>query len=474
MVIDVAFCLDGNLARHLCVVVSSLIKSKKSTQLHYRIFCICTSDVLGIKETVTDIVQSIDNESEIRFIVTDNTYESAYEIRGISAATYMRFMIPDLLPDVDKIIYMDVDYVVNGDFAELWELEMEDACFAGVKAEVNTDAEWDYKIRNFPYWTLLDGWKGNYINAGILIMNLEEIRRRNLVPVWNQLSGMKFYYQDQDIINISCQGYSVYYDENSGCIRKKSMIKFLPVKYNAMTFMDWVKYQALLEEHIYTEEDVKEATENPVGIHFAGKKPWKDASVRFAFLWWKYVLEDARLVRLFEEELILSIKEAGSMNLNPRTMMKNNSKAALAEKKAKRNNVNFRLMTDWMGLIQQKESIAGYCKKKNWRRIGIYGMHYIGELLYHELTAHGVKVAYGIDQTITSVEMPVKVYQPVDKLPEADAIIVTPVFWYLDIKNTLMGQTDCEIVSMREILDEIRQDRNGKTVWRNEENRESV
>ncbi len=41
-----------------------------------------------------------------------------------SMAMYGRFLLPDLLPDVDRIIYLDVDTIMKGDIAELWNMDL--------------------------------------------------------------------------------------------------------------------------------------------------------------------------------------------------------------------------------------------------------------------------------------------------------------------------------------------------------------
>ena len=41
--------------------------------------------------------------------VADNPYADSYQVRGISAGTYLRLELHRLLPEVDKIMYTDVD-----------------------------------------------------------------------------------------------------------------------------------------------------------------------------------------------------------------------------------------------------------------------------------------------------------------------------------------------------------------------------
>lgn len=454
--IRVVYCFDGNLAKHSCVVVSSLLQSKRGKDIHYEIICICTKEAIWVKNLLNDIIQTADPQSKLTFISVQNAYDNAHETRGITSATYMRFMLPSLLPNMDKVIYMDVDFVVNGNLKELWDLDMDHTLFAGVKADVNIQSEWEWVSNHNRYWKMLENWKGRYINAGILIMNLDLIRKSHMVEIWDELVKEKFYYQDQDIINITCQGYKMEYDEEQGKIVCKSLIQWLPLKYNFMTFMNEVKLEKFVNEGIYTKEEVKEAAEEPIGIHYAGVKPWMDITVKFADVWWKYVLHNEELRKLFRKELekcVVKVNNKANENLvfdHGKLHELNN-----LENRARRNNANFLLLNNWIRLIQSEKSIGKYIKKKGYKKLAIYGMHYIGERLYTELVSNGIQVAYGIDQNTVSLDFDLQVFHPDDKLPKTEAVIVTPIYWFDSIKEKMSKKIKCPIISLQDIVEEL-------------------
>ncbi|MDR0618122.1 MAG: hypothetical protein LBG23_05145 [Endomicrobium sp.] len=73
-----------------------------------------------------------------------------------------------------------------------------------------------------------------YINAGVLLLNLKNLRADNVNKSWINLAEKEsFPFHDQDIINLTCKG----------------KIVFLPPEYNF-------------------------ATDNAKIIHFANNKPW--------------------------------------------------------------------------------------------------------------------------------------------------------------------------------------------------------
>ena len=86
---------------------------------------------------------------------------------------YYRLLIPKVLPQyVDKAFYLDADMVVNGSLSELYHTELGDNYIAGVR---------DAYISHIGYLPNDNFHKGDlYINAGMLLCNLNKIRQDNL------------------------------------------------------------------------------------------------------------------------------------------------------------------------------------------------------------------------------------------------------------------------------------------------------
>jgi lipopolysaccharide biosynthesis glycosyltransferase len=52
----------------------------------------------------------------------------------INNMTYYRLLLPSILSDCDKCLYLDSDIIVCGDLYELLKIEIDDSYIAGVKA----------------------------------------------------------------------------------------------------------------------------------------------------------------------------------------------------------------------------------------------------------------------------------------------------------------------------------------------------
>ncbi|MCD7726177.1 MAG: glycosyltransferase family 8 protein [Clostridiales bacterium] len=282
--IKVVFCFDENLIAQVQVTVASLLDAAKAEPVHYDIYCVCTREAGRVREPLERIVSGRDRDSSLHLYCVDNPYGNSYQVRGISAGTYLRLTLHRLLPEVDRILYMDVDVLVCGSLLPIWQTELSGRILAAVKGAVNLTDKWEWNSDR-PYWKLLEGQKGGYINAGVTLMNLEEIRKQRLEEQWKELAQEKLYYQDQDILNITC----------------RNQICYLPPKYNRLAYMGKEDYNRFVEEGIYTQEECEEALSAPALIHYAGDKPWKRYDTNLGSLWWDYVNSQQELDGLFDE-----------------------------------------------------------------------------------------------------------------------------------------------------------------------------
>ncbi len=280
----VVFCFDENLVTQVQVAAASLLDSRGPGE-HFEMHCVCTKKAGIAEPALKQIIEKRDPASTLLMHCMENPYENAYQVRDISAGTYLRLALPGLLTETDKILYMDADVLVRESLAPVWETPMENMALAAVKGAVNLSEKWEWNSDR-PYWHLLSGMKGGYINAGVTLLNLAEVRRRGLDARWHELAGERFYYQDQDILNITCQG----------------AVAYLPPKYNRLAYLEDKDFGQFVTEGIYTQEEEREALRSPAVIHYAGDKPWKRYDTNLGSLWWDYVNAQPDLKDLFDEE----------------------------------------------------------------------------------------------------------------------------------------------------------------------------
>lgn len=279
------FCFDENLTAQVQAAAASLLAASVKDNVIWEIHCVCTPAAGVVEEPLHGLLEKIDGRAALIMHCVENPFAGAYEVRGISAGTYLRLALPSLLPEIDRILYLDADVLVRQSLLPLWRTSLAGCVLAAVKGAVNLPEKWEWNSAR-PYWHLLAGMKGGYINAGVTLLNLDEARSRGLVKRWNELAEQKLYYQDQDILNITCQG----------------AIAYLPPKYNRLAYLSDEDYGQFAAEGIFTEAACAEAQNNPVIIHYAGDKPWKRYDTNQGALWWDFVREYPALYALFDEE----------------------------------------------------------------------------------------------------------------------------------------------------------------------------
>ena len=188
----------------------------------------------------------------------------ARKIQYITSPTYYRLLIGDIFPEeFVKCIYLDVDICVNKDLSELFNIDIGNNYIAGV-----VDPRYFFSEKKNCKRLNLPSMK-YYVNAGVLLMNIKQIREDNMTQKFIKLTTRTYDFQEQDILNIACYG----------------KILTLPPKYNAL--ITRLKENNLLR-NLYSEQDIIEANNSPHIIHYIGvKKPWKSFDVYMEKYWWK-------------------------------------------------------------------------------------------------------------------------------------------------------------------------------------------
>ncbi len=114
-----------------------------------------------------------------------------------------------------------------------------------------------------------------------------------------------------------------------------------------------------------------------------------------------------------------------------------------------------RAFNEWMITKQNGKHIVDYFHKKEIKTVAIYGMSFLGERLYDELKGTDIEVKYAIDKNATNIFSEIDILLPDEELPEVDAVIVTPIFFFTEIESNLAPKTQAKIIPLDDILYEI-------------------
>lgn len=130
-------------------------------------------------------------------------------------------------------------------------------------------------------------------------------------------------------------------------------------------------------------------------------------------------------------------------------------KAALQEVMSEKHLSLFLMMNQWVKNYQEGREISSYFERNGYKKIAIYGMSYAGETLLNELKKTEVQVAYVIDKKAGNTLKGLTAYSPEDELEEADAIIVTAIAYFDEIRDLLEEKVTCPIISLESVIYEV-------------------
>lgn len=214
-----------------------------------------------------DMRQHIDKETQNAFALTEH----------FTIETYYRFFLPNIFPDLDKVLYIDADTLVLYDIKELCDIDIGDN-YLGVTHDceimracaISGDEYSDYFTK-----TLGVDVK-QYFQAGVMIVNLKKWREDNitqkLIDGLKKIQTPKFV--DQDILNMICQ--------------KK--VKFIPQNWNYTWHLPLIDKDYF--NHIPTPYNLEyeQARFEPFIAHFTGNKmkPVDYPNLPAAKKFWEY------------------------------------------------------------------------------------------------------------------------------------------------------------------------------------------
>ena len=126
----------------------------------------------------------------------------------MSAATYYKLMVPELLPEfVNRAIWLDCDMVVMEDVARLWDTDPSDRHALAVQDVIVPYISSRYGVTHYEELGIARNAK--YFNAGVMVMNLDLWRKDDVAErVLEYLKRYRddVYFWDQEGLNAVLTG----------------------------------------------------------------------------------------------------------------------------------------------------------------------------------------------------------------------------------------------------------------------------
>ena len=290
-IINVAICLDARML-DAAIVLAASIKAHARPQRPVRLYALTDFQTADLD----DLARGMNDASFELVPLACTNVHGHFPIRDhITAGTYLRFLLPELLPDVDKIIYLDVDVVVHRDLEALYDTSLDGTALAAMP-------DWPMLAGSLTWPTFFIPFKGeklrfaayvrkvlglecdgttNYFNCGVMIFDLAYWRAHDVAgrTVAYLTAHPELYYMDQDALNYIVGARYVRLDQRWNAFANCSF----PAIVNVLVRFTKAgrRWEAL--RTVWRRD--------PWVIHYAGaNKPWTpgDARTPRDAIWWHY------------------------------------------------------------------------------------------------------------------------------------------------------------------------------------------
>lgn len=265
---NIVFGIDNNFVMQCGVTITSICINNPDEDIT---FYILTKGLAPKSiEALTNQVNIFKKRIYFHYI-DEKKLEKCYLKEGAAngkISTYFRFLIPDILKEETKAIYLDSDLIIRKNLKAFWNTDISNYAI-GVCPGENNDSIHTFNRLEY------DKTK-EYFNAGVLLINLEYWRRNNIfekLMSYSAKMGPRLDQQDQDVLNFVLQ------DEK----------KILPITYNLQERLLLKKQYLKIDWHYFNE--LEEAIKDPAIIHYTSSfKPWlKECKHPYKEEWIKYM-----------------------------------------------------------------------------------------------------------------------------------------------------------------------------------------
>ena len=290
---DICLSADDNYAKYMATAMISILKN--SLEDEEIVFHLLDGGISDDSKKKLLSLKKIKN-CEIYFYTPDiKKYEEWYS-RGNyelwSPATFYRLSIPSMMPNIDKILYLDCDIIVNLNLKELFKIDIENYYALGCMDIGNSGMVFIDVCNN----------GADYFNAGVLMINIKLWRESNIEDIFYDYYSKNYSsyeFPDQDLLNEALKG----------------KVKFIDRKWNFFPILSEKPLDISINDYI-------EANKKSI-IHYIVYKPWdtKSTALKSIFLnyYWQYYMyspwlkDDKELVNILLKQYENGSKDAGEL-----------------------------------------------------------------------------------------------------------------------------------------------------------------
>jgi lipopolysaccharide biosynthesis glycosyltransferase len=374
----------------------------------------------------------------IEFIIIDSEVTDGFPQRGHwPKSLWNSVLIPYYLPDdVERILYLDVDIVVNKSLGQMYDMKLGNNCIAAC------EDLWVKRYRRGIGWRLGifdDDFK--YFNWGVNLIDARRLRKRFPQTIGEverfcveHIDRMDFV--DQDFYNIFCHG----------------SVRYLnPRKYN---FIHDISQIPLYK--------VKVIRGNAAIIHYASDKPLKlECLDLYGMIFWKYAAKFGVAREVFKNMQGDYYKGQGKRRFckllisSVRSIALQYQGRWTADAMPDKAQINHQVLLRWMEFLLNGKKLSSYMQMHGFEKLAIYGGGAIGKMFVDFAIKEQYEVPFILDKNLSGEYHGIPIKKSVEEQDEIDVIIVTAESYFDEIEKELNIKSNAHITSISQIIYEI-------------------
>ena len=261
--INVCFITDESYAMPTGVAIQSLIENA-GKESKYNIYVIAVN---LDKKSIKYLKKLQTNKCKIIIKQTENIYDDINAKHPhVSKAALLKFDLPNILSNLDKVLYLDGDILVLNDLSELYNTDLNNK-YAAVVPDMAGMLYGNYHVK-------LGFCK--YFNSGVMVLNLRKMREDDISK---KLLDYKLHKDTKHFMDQDCLNYV--FQEN---------VFYISPMYNWMAqnqteFTD----EKIKDFYNLSQSDLDNIRKRPTVLHLTNKnKPWNSCDVIGSDIWHKY------------------------------------------------------------------------------------------------------------------------------------------------------------------------------------------
>lgn len=273
---NIAAALNSKYMKYTYVMLTSLFTNQPDADIHVYLLNsdLTASDkkvLSGLEETFHQAIHFIDIDPKM--------FPEALPVNAVwSLEAYFRLMLADILPEeVDRILYLDVDIIVDKPLDELYFTDFEQSLFCVCRDMCVSFPANDIRDELFKEH-LKKGF--TYFNSGVMLWNISKLRGKYTFKYYMDLIKQldyKVLAPDQDLLNYA--------------------------HYNQIKLVDEYRYDLFSRMSYQAGVSYSDVKRETAIVHFAGQKPWKGDFLHYEIekLWWDYAEKTPLYMELLRE-----------------------------------------------------------------------------------------------------------------------------------------------------------------------------